>query len=61
MSNPQEFNKLMEAGASAGWDGRWQDAARAYSDAVKMRPDDPDANNNLALALYRWHCITLAI
>jgi tetratricopeptide (TPR) repeat protein len=52
MSNPQEFNKLMEAGASAGWDGRWQDAARAYSDAVKMRPDDPDANNNLALALY---------
>lgn len=52
MSNPQDFNKLMEAGASAGWDGRWKDAAQLFSEAVKLRPDDPDANNNLALALY---------
>ncbi|MDQ7026152.1 MAG: tetratricopeptide repeat protein [Anaerolineae bacterium] len=52
MTNPQEFDKLMESGAGAGWDGRWQDAVEAFSQAVKIKPDDADANNNLALALF---------
>ena len=61
MSNPQEFNKLMEAGASAGWDGRWEDAVKAFSQAVKLKPDDADANNNLALALFNTNKLDSAL
>ena len=53
MSNPQEFKRLMEEGAEAAWESRWQDAIVHFSQALEINGDDADANSNLALALLR--------
>lgn len=51
MTDLAQFENFMEAGNNAAWDGDWASAINAYSQAVKARPEDPDAHINLGLAL----------
>lgn len=49
--NREEFNLHMDAGHNAAWDQDWMSAIEAYSQAIQMVPEDPDAHINLGLAL----------
>lgn len=45
------YQAAMNEAASAAWDQDWQRAARSYGQALKQKPDDPQALAGLALAL----------
>jgi len=45
------FGQYMEAGHDAAWNHDWTAAIEAYTRAVQLRPDEPDAHINLGLAL----------
>jgi len=51
MVDHQEFEKYMDVGNNAAWDHDWSAAIEAYSQAVQVRPENPDAHINLGLAL----------
>lgn len=46
-----EFHRWMEQGDNAAWDQRWDQAIQAYTRALQIMPEDPDAHINLGLAL----------
>ncbi len=50
--NKELFQKAMTLGASAAWDLEWEKAISHYRVAVAEFPDDIQALNNLAAALY---------
>lgn len=45
------YEDFMNAGHAAAWDQDWPRAIKAYTMAIKMRPDSPSAYNSLGLAL----------
>ncbi len=45
------YEDFMNTGHSAAWDKDWDRAIRAYSLAIRARPDAPSAYNSLGLAL----------
>lgn len=47
------FQKAMNAGHSAAWDQNWDQAAKAYIQALSEFPDNPKALNSFALAQYQ--------
>lgn len=47
------YQKYMEAGDNAAWDQDWSSAIKAYTQAAREIPEDPDAHNNLGLVLLR--------
>lgn len=47
------YQKYMEAGDNAAWDQDWPSAIKAYTQAAREIPEDPDAHNNLGLVLLR--------
>lgn len=47
------YQKYMEAGDNAAWDQDWPSAIKAYTQAARELPEDPDAHNNLGLVLLR--------
>lgn len=49
-TDPQ-YKKHMNEGNNAAWERDWATAVRAYSQAVKVAPQDADAHVNLGLAL----------
>jgi tetratricopeptide (TPR) repeat protein len=46
-----EYQEFMEVGNVAAWDQDWTSAIDAYTKAIQIMPDDPDAHVNLGLAL----------
>jgi tetratricopeptide (TPR) repeat protein len=46
-----EFHKWMDEGHNAAWEQNWSAAINAYSRAIQVLPEDPDAHVNLGLAL----------
>lgn len=50
--NEQSFQKAMNEGHSAAWDGLWDRAAVFYRRALEEFPDHPKALTSLGLALY---------
>ena len=49
--NEQEFQMYMDTGVNAAWDRDWATAIDAYTHAIQLLPEDPDAHVNLGLAL----------
>ncbi len=45
------YEDFMNAGHGAAWDQDWPRAIKAYTMAIKLRPDSPTAYNSLGLAL----------
>jgi tetratricopeptide (TPR) repeat protein len=45
------YQEAMNAGHAAAWEQDWERAIPAYMTAIRARPDDPAAHNNLGLAL----------
>ncbi len=45
------YEEAMNAGHAAAWEQDWQNAIPAYMTAIRARPGDPTAHNNLGLAL----------
>lgn len=45
------YQEAMNAGHAAAWDQDWERAIPAYMTAIRARPEDPAAHNNLGLAL----------
>jgi tetratricopeptide (TPR) repeat protein len=53
MSGDQEtFQQAMNQGHSAAWDQKWEEAARFYSQAIQVMPDNPAALTSLGMALF---------
>jgi len=50
MSEYQLYQQVMNRGHSAAWDQEWGQAAALYQQALELKPDDPKALSNLALA-----------
>jgi len=46
------YQESINQGHSAAWDQDWERAASFYKAAISEKPDDPNAINNLALALF---------
>jgi len=46
------YQEAINQGHSAAWDQDWEKAASFYKAAISEKPDDPNAINNLALALF---------
>jgi tetratricopeptide (TPR) repeat protein len=51
--NQTAYQQFMEVGNSAIWDQNWQSAIKAYSQAAREFPEDPEAHLGLGLALLR--------
>ncbi len=51
--NREAYQKHMETGHNAAWDQNWQVAIKAYTQAIREMPEDPEAHSNLGLALLR--------
>ncbi len=51
MADIAQFQQLMDQGHDAAWQRDWDTAMNAYSRAVQLKPEDPDAHLNLGLAL----------
>jgi tetratricopeptide (TPR) repeat protein len=49
--NEDLFQKAMNQGHSAAWDGMWEQASFFYRQALEQFPDNPKALTNLGLAL----------
>ena len=49
--NEELFQKAMNLGHSAAWDGMWDQASFFYRQALEQSPDNPKALTNLGLAL----------
>lgn len=47
-----EYQQAMSQGHSAAWDQDWESAADHYRKALEASPDNPQALNNLGLALF---------
>jgi len=47
------FQRAMNEGHSAAWDQDWEQAARAYKNALAEMPDNPKALGSLGLALFQ--------
>lgn len=45
------YQEAMNAGHAAAWEQDWERAIPAYMTAIRARPEDPSAHNNLGLAL----------
>lgn len=52
LGNEEQFRRAMNQGHSAAWEGRWQEAAEHYAQALQEFPDNPPTLNSLALAHY---------
>lgn len=50
-ANQYSYEDLMNAGHDAAWHKKWEEAIRAYSLAIRARPDMPEAYNSLGLSL----------
>lgn len=50
-SQAATYEEYMNAGHAAAWDKDWERATKAYSMAIRLRPDSPAAYNSLGLAL----------
>lgn len=50
-SQAATYEEYMNAGHAAAWDKDWERATKAYSMAIKLRPDSPASYNSLGLAL----------
>ncbi|MGD2165271.1 MAG: tetratricopeptide repeat protein, partial [Anaerolineae bacterium] len=48
--NREALERLMQAAANAAWDGKWEEAAEAYGQAVMEFPEDVDALTGLGIA-----------
>ncbi len=46
------YQEAMDNGHSEAWDQRWEKAAEYYRQAVMAKPSDPQAINNMGLALF---------
>ena len=46
------YHQAVTKGHSAAWDQEWDKAANFYRQALDAKPDDSNALNSLALALY---------
>ena len=51
MADRAQFETHMDEGHNAAWDQDWSTAIQAYTKAVQIQPEDPDAHTNLGLAL----------
>ena len=51
--NHEAYQQYMDTGHNAAWDQNWQEAVKAYSQAIKEVPNDPDAHVHLGLSLLR--------
>jgi tetratricopeptide (TPR) repeat protein len=52
VDNQELFQKALNQGHSAAWDKNWDQAATFYRQALNEIPDQPQALNNLGLALF---------
>jgi tetratricopeptide (TPR) repeat protein len=52
-ANVDAYEKALNEGHSAAWDQDWTKAAACYRRALQEMPDQPNALNNLGLALYQ--------
>lgn len=59
--NKDLFQKALNQGHSAAWEGRWQQAVDHYSRALKEYPENPNALNSLALAHYELNNLDQAL
>lgn len=50
--NEELYQKALNQGHSAAWEGRWQQALEHYAIALKEFPENPNVLNSLALAHY---------
>ncbi len=51
--NRQVFHKAMNEGHNAAWDQNWEQALKAYQEALNEFPDNPSASSSYALAQYQ--------
>jgi tetratricopeptide (TPR) repeat protein len=51
MADRAQFDTYMDEGHNAAWDRDWPAAIKAYSKALRLQPEDPEAHTNLGLAL----------
>src|SRR5512140_3517933 len=51
--NEETFQKSMNAGHSAAWDQNWDQASKAYLQALAEFPENPKALNSVALAKFQ--------
>jgi tetratricopeptide (TPR) repeat protein len=51
--NREAYQQHMDAGNNAAWDQNWQAAIKAFTQAVREVPEDPEAHNSLGLSLLR--------
>ena len=52
-SATEAYQQALNDGHSAAWDQDWAKAAECYRRALLATPDQPNALNNLGLALYQ--------
>jgi tetratricopeptide (TPR) repeat protein len=57
---PDDPRAWLGIGNIAWAEGRWSDAEAAFRELLRKQPDNIAARNNLALALHRQGCTTLA-
>lgn len=51
--NRKAYQEYMNQGNNAAWDQDWQTAIKAYTQAVQVVPEDPEAHNHLGLSLLK--------
>lgn len=51
MADIAQFQQFMDQGHDAAWQRDWETAMNAYSKAVQVKPEDPEAHISLGLAL----------
>lgn len=51
MTDLAQFQQIMDEGHNAAWENNWAGAMEAFTQAVQLKPEDPDAHVNLGLAL----------
>ncbi len=56
-----EFQRHVEAGYNAAWDQDWPTAAKEYTAALKIVPDDADVHLHLGLALLKQEQLSRAL